>query len=81
MDVLIKKINLIDKRIEVQIVKSEAACVLSKLVEAQRDQSFEYLSGMSHILMLVPFSIVSLRNNMIVATHSRRLCKEREELC
>ena len=57
MDVLSKKGNLIDRRIEVQTVKSKAACVLSKPVEAQRDQSFEYLSGMSHILMLVLFEL------------------------
>ena len=57
MDVLSKKGNLVDRRIEVQTVRSKATCVFSKPVEAQRDQSFEYLSGMSHILMLVPFEL------------------------
>ena len=57
MDVLIKKGNLVDRRIKVQTVESEAVCVLSKPVEAQRDQSFGYLSGMSHILMLVSFEL------------------------
>lgn len=43
MDVLNKKINLVEIRTEVQTVKSKAACVLPKPVETQRDISFEYL--------------------------------------
>lgn len=49
MNVLNKKGNSVERRIELQTVERKVACALSKPVEAQRDQSFGDLSGMSHI--------------------------------
>ena len=49
LNVFNKKGNSFDRRIEVQTVERKDTCVWSKPDEAQRDQSFGDLSGMSHI--------------------------------